>query len=135
MANQVELSKGTEYEFNAAENATLKGLAGSLMALTGAWGLLASGYIIATVKIAMVPKASGFMIFAGLFSGVIALLVALYFFQTRAAVQLAIDTEGYDVTNVMRAMKRLRTLHTVQGVFFIVEAILVVLFLVLSRVG
>lgn len=136
MANQVELSKGTEYEFGQAENQIMKGLSGSLMILVASWSLLGGAYIAIALRLLVgAGKVSGITIAVPIIAGLIALGVAGFFFQTRAAVEEAVNTEGYDITNAMRAMKKLRTLHTVQGVWFITVAVLVAVVFALSLSG
>jgi hypothetical protein len=124
----------SEHEFDIMQNETIGGLAGwmgfvSIM-------LIIFGSLYCLVGLLNFASAAGMIAIA---EGVCVLLMGTWMWGASRSFKMIVTTEGMDITLLMDALKKLRSVYTMQGILLIIICVLiaVVIFLALgvSRSG
>lgn len=121
-----------EHEFDIMQNEVIGGLAGWM-------GFVA----IVTIVFGALECANGLVHFssiAGMIAvgiGVCMILMGIWLWGASRSFKMIVTTEGMDITLLMDALKKLRGVYTMQGIFWAIAiiGILVLLFLALGAIG
>jgi hypothetical protein len=124
-----------EYEFGIAENEVFSGL-GSWMFIVAIGSIVFGALqgILGAMTLALVKNA-GIEGFLTLAQGVVLGLIGAWLASASRAFRDLVRTEGNDVMLLMKAMKKLRAVYTVQGILMIIACVFVAITLVVLFSG
>jgi hypothetical protein len=109
-----------EHEFDIMQNEVFKGLSG-WMGFVGIMIIIFGGLYCAQGLINL-----GAVGMIGLAQGVCLLMIGVWTWSASRSFKQIVTTEGMDITLLMDAMKKLRSVYTLQGVLLIIVIILII---------
>jgi hypothetical protein len=120
-------SARAQHEFSAEHNRSFGKLATGMTITAIAMAILGIIYIVAgAISFAMNPP-----VLLGIARGVVFVLIAVFLASGAKSIRHIITTEGNDITNLMAAMRKLRTVYSLQLWSFALLCLLAVLAVVL----
>ena len=117
----------TEYEFDINENEVIDGLSGS-MSFVGIITMVFGGLIV-LAGIVNLPRGVALLQIG---QGVVMLLIGVWLFGAARSLKDVVRTEGNDITHLMAALRKLRSVYFTQAVLYIVACVLVALLIVFA---
>jgi hypothetical protein len=118
-----------EHELGAKDNAVFAGLSGTMRFV--AIFLAVFGVLLSVIGFGSLSMPLDAVL--DITEGLALLVIALLTFSAGGSFQRVVDTEGHDITNVMRAVAKLRYAYALQSWLWILVAVLTVAEVVLAK--
>ncbi|MBA2539208.1 MAG: hypothetical protein H0V17_06205 [Deltaproteobacteria bacterium] len=111
-----------EHEFDIMQNDTISGLAG-WMAFVSIMTMIMGG-LYSVNGLLHFASVSGMITIA---VGVCMVMMGIWLWGASRSFKMIVTTEGMDITLLMDALKKLRGVYTMQGIFLIISVVLFVI--------
>jgi hypothetical protein len=120
---------GKEHEFDIMQNEVIGGLSG-WMGFVGIM-MLIFGALYGVLGLINFASVAGMLTIA---QGVCLLLIGGWLWGASRSFKMIVTTEGMDITLLMDALKKLRSVYTLQGILLIIACVLIIgmIFLLIS---
>jgi hypothetical protein len=123
----------TEYEFTATENQTIDDLAGK-MRFVGLMSVILSVLVLGAAGVGLVFGGRGMtgQSLGNVLQGVMMMFVGVWTRSAAHRFQRIVDTQGHDISNLMRALEHLGRIYSLQRVLYLLVGVGFVLAIQLS---
>jgi hypothetical protein len=112
---------GKEHEFDIMQNEVIGGLSG-WMGFVGIM-MLIFGALYAVLGLLNFASVAGMLTIG---QGVCLLLIGGWLWGASRSFKMIVTTEGMDITLLMDALKKLRSVYTLQGILLIIACVLII---------